>query len=110
VRVFYFHTFTTMAQTVTRGPFTFMTKAQLDAIRVAFAADVPEYTRGLAGGNVNGQSFTFFHDGVEYQREEFAGLLQDAYVQLGDTRYGYPPGNRTAASFAQPVTPFVNWR
>lgn len=88
-----------MAQTVTAGPFTFMSRAQLDVIRIAFAGDSPEYTRGLAGASVNGQSFTFTHSGVEYQREEFAGLLQDAYVQLGETKYGCPPGNRTAARF-----------
>lgn len=89
-----------MAQVVTSGPFTFMSRAQLDAIRVAFAADAPNYSRSLAGASVNGQSFTFSHGGVEYQREEFAGLLQDAYCQLGETRYGCPPGNRTAARFS----------
>ncbi len=88
-----------MGLTVIRGPFTFMSKAQLDAIRVAFAADAPSYTRDLAGASVNGESFTFTHSGVEYSREEFAGLLQDAYWQIGETRYGEPPGNRTAARF-----------
>lgn len=88
-----------MAQTVTRGPFTFMVKSQLDVIRTAYAAQAPAYSRDLAGASVNGQSFTFFHDGVEYQREEFAALLQDAYCQLGETKYGRPPGNRTAGSF-----------
>lgn len=87
-----------------------MTLAQLDAIRVAYAADAPTYTRDLAGSSVNGQSFTFFHDGVEYQREEFASLLQDAYCQLGQTKYGYPSGNRTAASFSGMANPFLpNW-
>lgn len=76
-----------------------MTRPQLDALRVAFAASGPAYSRDLAGASVNGESFTFFHDGVEYQREEYAGLLQDAYCQLGETKYGYPPGNRTAARF-----------
>lgn len=89
-----------MAQTVLSGPFTFMVKSQLDAIRLAFTADAPTYTRDLAGASVNGESFTFSHNGVEYAREEFAGLLQDAYVQLGETKYGYPPGNRTAANFS----------
>ena len=88
-----------MSQTVTRGPFTFIAKSQLDAIRETFAATPPAYSRDLAGASVNGESFTFTHSGVEYQREEFAALLQDAYWQLGDTRYGCPPGNRTAASF-----------
>ena len=89
-----------MAQLVTSGPFCFMSRSQLDAIRVAFAADAPAYTRSLAGGSINGQSFTFTHVGNVYQREEFAGLLQDAYCQLGETKYGCPPGNRTAARFA----------
>ena len=88
-----------MSQTVTSGPFTFYPRSRLDEIRVAFVATTPDYTRGLAGASVNGESFTFFHDGVEYQREEFAALLQDAYIQLGETKYGYPHGNRTAASF-----------
>jgi hypothetical protein len=88
-----------MAQTVTRGPFCFMSRTQLDAIRVAFAADAPTYTRSLAGASVNGQSFTFSHDGVEYHREEFASLLQDAYCQIGVTTWGTPAGNRTAARF-----------
>lgn len=90
-----------------------MVKSQLDPIRIAFAADVPTYTRDLAGASVNGQSFTFAHNGIEYTREEFAALLQDAYAQLGDTRYGLPPGNRTAASFAGYGTYFggsgINW-
>ncbi len=94
-----------MAQTVTSGPFTFMTRTQLDAIRVAFTGDAPEYTRGLAGASVNGQSFTFTHSGVEYQREEFAAALQDAYCQLGETKYGCPPGNRTAAWFGNGGSP-----
>lgn len=98
-----------MAHTVTRGPFTFMVKSQLDTIRVAFAASTPAYTRDLAGASVNGESFTFFHDGVEYQREEFAALLQDAYCQIGETRYGYPPGNRTAAMFTGSRGAAINW-
>lgn len=89
-----------MSLTVRYGPFTFMTKTQLDAARAAFVADTPEYSRGLAGASVNGQSFTFTHSGVEYTREEYAALLQDAYQQIGETKYGTPPGNRTAARFS----------
>lgn len=86
-----------MSLTVVTGPFTFMTKAQLDLVRLKFAANAPEYSFGLAGANVNGQSFTFTHSGVEYAREEFAALLQHAYWQLGVTEYGFPPGNRSVA-------------
>lgn len=78
-----------------------MTKARLDEIRIAFVASTPAYTRDIAGASVNGQSFTFYYDGVEYHREEFAALLQDAYCQLGDTRYGVPEGNRTVACFTR---------
>ena len=88
-----------MAQTVEYGPFGGNTKAGLDAIRTAFVADTPTYTRDLAGAGVNGQSFTFTHSGVEYTREQFWELLKHAYNQVGETKYGYPAGDHTAARF-----------
>lgn len=89
-----------MTQTVRiSGPFTFMTERQLDAIRIAFAADAPVYDRELAGGQVNGESFQFTHAGVSYQRTEFASLLHAAYWDLGVTQHGWPAPNRSAASF-----------
>lgn len=88
-----------MAQTSTIPPFTFYTKLELDAILAKFKADDPSYTRDIAGGNVNGESFTFSHGDVEYTRAEFAARLQAAYWELGETKYGPPPGDRTCADF-----------
>jgi hypothetical protein len=95
---------TTAMQTVATGPFTFMTEAQLDQIRIKFASSTPSYDRALAGASVNGESFTFTHSGATYQREEFASLLQDAYLQIGVTKWGLPRGNRTVAFLGAPQT------
>ena len=85
--------------TVQSGPFTFSTKADLDAIRLDFRAKATSFNSGLSSASVNGQSFTFSYAGVEYPREQFAQLLQDAYCQLGDTSYGVPQPNRAVNRF-----------
>lgn len=85
--------------TVQSGPFTFSTKGELDAIRLDFKAKATSFNAGLSSASVNGQSFTFSYAGVEYRREEFAMLLQDAYLQLGISDYGAPPSATRVTRF-----------
>lgn len=75
---------------VTRGPLAFRTRAQLDVLRVDFTSRTPDYGQALTGSSINGQSYQF--GTATYSTEEFASILQDAYLQLGVTTYGVPAG------------------
>lgn len=84
---------------VTSGPLRFRTKAQLDALRVAFTDKTPAYGLTLTGSSINGQSYQFAYSGQTYTEEEFGDILAAAYNQLGEFRYGTPSPTRTAARF-----------
>lgn len=90
-----FSVFLLLMQTVTRGPFTFRTRAQLDVIRAEFVTRTPDYGQALTSASINGQSYQF--GTATYTYEEFAAYLQDAYLQLGVTDYGTPGGRTSTA-------------
>lgn len=88
-----------MSQTVSYGIYRFFTKAQLDAERTRYIAQVQTANTQVTGASVNGQSFQLNVNGREMTLEEWADALAGAYNDLGVYTYGTPTANRVAARF-----------
>lgn len=85
--------------TVQRGLYRFFTRAQLDAERLRYVAQVQSANTQLAGSSVNGQSFTFMVQGREISLEEWGDTIAAAYNQLGVYDYGTPAPRKTISRF-----------
>lgn len=85
-----------MSTVVTFGLYRFFSKAQLDAERVRYVAEVAKANTQLTGASINGQSFQFTVNGREIPLEEWGDQLAAAYVSLGITDYGTPAPSRVS--------------
>lgn len=88
-----------MALSVTSGIYRFFSRAELDAERLRYMAEVKRIGSTLVGASVNGQSYTFNVQGRELPLEAWGDAIADAYNQLGVFNYGTPTPNRTVSRF-----------
>ncbi len=85
--------------TVQSGLYRFFTRAELDAERIRYKAEVKKANTALTGAAINGQSYTFSVQGREMSLPEWADALADAYNQLGETQYGTPSATSALSRF-----------
>lgn len=88
-----------MSQTVSFGLYRFFSRAQLDAERNRYIAEVQKANTQLSSASINGQSFTFNVAGRELSLAEWGDALAAAYNDLGEFKYGTPSPDRVTARF-----------